>query len=168
MLIVYSLPMYNLLAAMSSFLPRLNVWYQNILQTQVKALVLRIVREEEKRPKAKGDKGTEDEEEDELLRKPQGCSMVGKRRSAWRQSGYPAPRQRQKSLRGHILMLKCQTENMEGQMSQFSHVDHFDYLIAANMCPTANLVCASWAQRRPCPSQNLQHFVLKRKEIYIF
>lgn len=79
MLIVSSLPMYDLTTAMSSFLPRLNVRYQNVLQTQVKALVFGIVREKEKRSKAKGDEGTEDEEENKLLREPQGRSVVGER-----------------------------------------------------------------------------------------
>lgn len=67
MLIVYSLPVYDLATAMSSFLPRLNVRYQNILQTQIKALVLGTVWKEEEGSKTKGDKGTEDEEEDKLL-----------------------------------------------------------------------------------------------------
>lgn len=62
--------MYNLSAAVPRLLLRLDVRYQHVLQAKVKALVFGIVREEEKRSKAQGDEGTEDEEEDELLGKP--------------------------------------------------------------------------------------------------
>lgn len=62
--------MYNLSAAVPRFLLRLDVRYQHVLQAKVKALVFGIVREEEKRSKAQGDEGTEDEEEDELLGEP--------------------------------------------------------------------------------------------------
>lgn len=70
MLIVSSHAMYNLSAAVPRLLLRLDVRYQHVLQAKVKALVFGIVREEEKRSKAQGDEGTEDEEEDELLGKP--------------------------------------------------------------------------------------------------
>lgn len=70
MLIVSSHAMYNLSAAVPRFLLRLDVRYQHVLQAKVKALVFGIVREEEKRSKAQGDEGTEDEEEDELLGEP--------------------------------------------------------------------------------------------------
>lgn len=79
MLIMPSLPVYDLPTAMSSFLPWLNMRYQNVLQSQVKALVFGIVRQKEKRSKAKGDEGTEDEEENKLLREPQSRSVVGER-----------------------------------------------------------------------------------------
>lgn len=92
--------------------------------------------------------------------------MVGKRRSTWRQSGYPAPRQWQKSLRGHILMFRYQTGNMEGRMSKFSHVDHCYYLITADMFPCAKAVCTPWSYRRMHPSESLPHFALKRKKIF--
>lgn len=75
--------------------------------------MLGAVREEEERPEAKGDEGTEDEEEDKLLREPQGRSVVGEGRGARGQGGYPAPRERQKSLRGHILTFSYQAGNME-------------------------------------------------------
>lgn len=107
--------------------------------------MLRTVRKEEERPKAKGDKGTEDEKEDELLREPQGRSVVRKRRRTWRQRGYPAPRQWQKSLRGHILTFRYQTGNTEEQTSpvlscvdHFYNLIHFDHLIAADTRPAAN------------------------------
>lgn len=67
MLIVRSHTMYDLSAAVPGLLLRLDVWYQHVLQTKVKALVFGIVREEEKRSETQGDEGTEDEEEDELL-----------------------------------------------------------------------------------------------------
>lgn len=56
---------------------------KHILQAQVKALVLGIVWEEEEGPKAQCDEGTENEEENELLRKPQSSPMVWKRGGAW-------------------------------------------------------------------------------------
>lgn len=135
MLIVSSLPMYDLPSAMFPFLPRLNVRYQNVLQPQVKSLVLGTVREKEKCSKAKGDEGTQDEQEDKLLWEPQGRSVVGERWGTWRQSGYPASREWQKSRRGHILRFQ---RNMEGQASELSHVG-LSYLIAAKVGPTVKL-----------------------------
>lgn len=164
MLIVPSLPVYDLPTAMSSFLSRLNVRYQNVLQSQVKALVFGIVRQKEKRSKAKGDEGTEDEEENKLLREPQSRSVVGERRGTWRQSGYPTSREWQKSRRCHILILEW---NMEGQASKLSRVGH-SYLIAANARPTAKLLFSSRTGRMRCPSENLHHFALKRKKTAFF
>lgn len=164
MLIMPSLPVYDLPTAMSSFLPWLNVRYQNVLQSQVKALVFGIVRQKEKRSKAKGDEGTEDEEENKLLREPQSRSVVGERWGTWRQSGYPTSREWQKSRRCHILILEW---NMEGQTSKLSHVGH-SYLIAANARPTAKLLFSSRTGRMCCPSENLHHFALKRKKTAFF
>lgn len=160
MLVMSSLPVYDLPTAMSSFLPRLNVRYQNVLQSQVKSLVFGIVRQKEKRSKAKGDEGTEDEEENKLLREPQSRSVVGERWGTWRQSGYPTSREWQKSRRCHISILEW---NMEGQTSKLSRVG-LSYLIAANARPTAKLLFSSRTGRMCCPSENLHHFALKRKK----
>lgn len=67
MLVVSSHTMYDLSTAMPRLFLGLDVRYQHVLQTKVKALVFGIVRQEEKRSKAQGDEGTENEEEDELL-----------------------------------------------------------------------------------------------------
>lgn len=75
---------------------------EHVLQAQVKALVLGIVREEEKGPETQRDEGTEDEEEDELLGEPERGSVVGKRGGAWRQGGYPSARQGQERRRRHV------------------------------------------------------------------
>lgn len=160
MLIVSSLPVYDLPTAMPSLLPRLNVRYQNVLQSQVKALVFGIVRQKEKRSKAKGDEGTEDEEENKLLGEPQSRSVVGERRGTWRQSGYPTSREWQESRRCHILILEW---NMEGQTSKLSRVGH-SYLIAANARPTAKLLFSSRTGRTCRPSENLHHFALKNRK----
>lgn len=52
-----------------------DVWDEHILQAQVEPLMLGAVRQEEERPKTQGNKGTEDQEENELLREPQ-CGPV--------------------------------------------------------------------------------------------
>lgn len=70
MLVVTSHAMYDLSAAVPRLLLWLDVRYQHVLQAKVKALVFGIVWKEEKRSKAQGDEGTEDEEEDELLGEP--------------------------------------------------------------------------------------------------
>lgn len=92
MLVMTSHAMYDLSAAVPCLLLWLDVRYQHVLQTKVKALVFGIVREEEKRSEAQGDEGTEDEEEDELLWEPQGGSVMGEWRGTWREGRYPTSR----------------------------------------------------------------------------
>lgn len=53
-----------------------HVWDQDVLQPQVEALVLRGVRQEEEGPETESDEGTENQEEDELLRESQGSPVV--------------------------------------------------------------------------------------------
>lgn len=93
MLINSSLTVYDHLS-MFPLLGRVDVWDEYGLQAQVKTLVLGVVRQEEKSAEAQGDEGTEDEQQDELLREPQGSAVVRKGGGARRQRGYTAPRER--------------------------------------------------------------------------
>lgn len=100
--VVPALSMYDHLSGgVFPFLGRVDVGDEHVLQAQVEALVLGVVREEEKGPEAQRDEGTEDEEEDELLREPQRGSVVGERGGAGGQGGNPSARQGQQRRRRH-------------------------------------------------------------------
>lgn len=70
-LVVSSWAVYDHLpSAVLAFLAGLNVRYQHVLQSQVEALLLGIIRQEEEGSEAQRDEGAEYEEEDELLGEP--------------------------------------------------------------------------------------------------
>lgn len=103
-LVMAPLPVYDHLSrGVLPLFGRVDVGDEHVLQAQVKALVLGIVREEEKGPEAQCDEGTEDEEQDELLGEPQRGSVVRKGGGARRQSWYPSARQGQERRRRHGL-----------------------------------------------------------------
>lgn len=101
-LVVPALSVYDRLSGgVLPFLGRVDVRDEHVLQAQVEALVLGVVREEEEGPEAQRDEGTEDEEEDELLREPQRGPVVGEGGGAGGQSGNPSARQGQQRRRRH-------------------------------------------------------------------
>lgn len=65
--VMLSLPMDHCQTRVPALYVRVDVWYKHILQAQIKALLFGAVRKKEECPKAEGDEGTEDEEEDEFL-----------------------------------------------------------------------------------------------------
>lgn len=79
----------------------IHVGNEHILQTQVKAFVLRGVGQEEERPEAQRDEGTKDKEQDKFLRESQGSSVVREGRRPQVQRGQPPPGQRQQGGGGH-------------------------------------------------------------------
>lgn len=97
---------------------RVDVGDEHVLQAQVEALVLGVVRQEEEGAEAQGDEGTEDEEEDELLGEPQRRPVVREGGgAARRQRGDPAARQRQQSRRRHVGTVDFKGRGRGGRVS---------------------------------------------------
>lgn len=84
---------------------------EHVLQSQVKAFVLRGVGQEEERPEAQRDEGTQDKEQNEFLRQSQGSPVVREGRRAQVEGGQPAPGQRQQGGSAHVEIPKSRYSN---------------------------------------------------------